>query len=151
MTKEIKEGIEAFVYHHKLASRSRKREKAYLRIAFSAFLLERGYTLHEIARYLNRDHSSIVHYRKQYENAEEKNYEDILLLYQYVKKQLSFVQIIVDKKSIMPNFAHLHLSDTATDYEKLRSKVLGIVSMSGLMQLKKELMTEINDEEWKDL
>ena len=52
------------VFNENIKSRRRKREIVYARMVFSKILRDRGYTTTDIAKYINKDHTTIVHYGK---------------------------------------------------------------------------------------
>lgn len=72
---ETKLKVQQLIDKYDLATDSRIRSKVYKRIILSKILRDASLTYEEIAHMFNRDHSSVVHWRKSYE--ELISYKDV--------------------------------------------------------------------------
>jgi len=70
-----------------LITTSRKREHVEARMVFSKILIDRGHTKVSVGRFLNKTHSIVIHYCKQFEDLTpydkvlRYNYETVLSIY----------------------------------------------------------------------
>jgi hypothetical protein len=70
-----KSKVQQLIDKYDLATNHRIRGKVYKRIILSKILRDANLTYEEIAHMFNRDHSSVVHWRKSYE--ELRSYKDV--------------------------------------------------------------------------
>lgn len=108
------------VFGISILSRRKPREAVDARMVFSKILLEKGYSYSAIARYLKRDHTTILHYMK--------NFETLIYQLQPLRHNLE-----VCRASFMENREPEYL----TDGERLLKK-----SIDGLKDMVKKLHEE---------
>lgn len=58
---------------HNVKSNDRHQNLVFARIIYSILALNEGYTFQKVGKFINRNHSTIFHYRNEYEKMEYNN------------------------------------------------------------------------------
>ena len=112
--------------NHKLRSLDRCRENVWKRAAISFFLRDNGFSLEMIGTMLNRNHATIIHSLKIYNN--NINYRDFYNFVTEFEEELNCLYIEIDE----------------TGFNSLPQQVVNCMSFTDFMRLKKQVMSKMN-------
>lgn len=121
---------------HQLRTNSRDRDGVWKRSATSFFLRENGFSLEMIGTLLNRNHATVIHALKTYNN--NINYRDFYSFVMDFEDELNCLYLEVDDTGFN-NLPHQVVNCTSyTDFVKLKKQVIGKMNL-----IKKQQRTEI--------
>lgn len=124
------------VFDVDIKSRKRKREIVYARMVFSKILRERGHTTVAVAKYLNKDHTTIVHYGEKsnillpqlpvYKSQYIKCYTEFMVdkeqaVFSLAEKKLYLSNLSLKNELESLNLENIKLHDEMEKYKRLQN------------------------------
>ena len=108
------------VFDLDIMEKSRERSYVYARYVYAKILREKGFSMQDIGKSLNKDHSTIVHYCKQIEFIVKQDTE---LAEKYLLcKDIFFNNVPYIKKKLRESELESRLDKTTADFEQLLSE-----------------------------